>query len=88
MVGKKCPGITGGVGFNENFFQPLKKINAISFIPKNILTLNSAANDVMYGTGRIDASFSRHKKSNNRFVMKKKLIISYLSPLFIFIYWH
>jgi hypothetical protein len=63
MIGKKCPGITGSTGFNENFFQPLKKVNTISFIPKNILTFNPAANDVMYGTGSIDASFSRHKKT-------------------------
>ncbi|MGW8302926.1 MAG: hypothetical protein ACWGNO_12690 [Desulfobacterales bacterium] len=63
MVGKKGPGIAGGFGFNENYFQPVKKVNTISFIPKNILTFDSATDDVMYGAGRIDTGFSRHKKA-------------------------
>ena len=51
MIGDQGPGITGGLGFNQNRSQPFDEIIAVGIGPKYFPTLDSTAYDVMQGTG-------------------------------------
>lgn len=55
MVGKQSPGKALRAVFGEDYAKSISKVNAISFVFKNIAAFNSAGDDVVQRSRRIYA---------------------------------
>jgi hypothetical protein len=60
MIGDECPCKTKGFGLGDDITQTVYKIIPVLIIGKYPSALDSTNNDMMQGTGSIDAGFAWH----------------------------
>ena len=61
MFGHQGPGVTSGRGLRKDLPETRKEIITVIIVPENLLPLNPPGNDMMKGSGRIDAGLSEHE---------------------------
>jgi hypothetical protein len=61
VVGEKGPGQALTTGLEQSLFEPAKKIVAVPFAEKNLLTIMAADDNVVDSAGEVDSLMSGHR---------------------------
>lgn len=60
MIGDERPGKAGGGGINQDSTEAFQEVVSVTVITEDFLPLDTAADNMVQGTRRIDACLARH----------------------------